>query len=167
MRVLEKIMENFKRLGRQAWLGIEPVTSHLPILRTEPFGNWWSIDLQLLLILIIDTIDSKGIKTVFIKTTGNEEYCFMVVLSCMANRTCFPQSLFLSGKHYLGVKLSSKIAVRAHKKGWMDKNGTLEWSDKVWNRRKGAVFHKPSMLVWDSISGTSNKCSKRQVCGGN
>ena len=33
----------------------------------------------------------------------------------------------------------------------MNESGTLEWLEKVWNKRKDAVFHKLSMLVWDSF----------------
>ena len=40
-RVLEKTMENSKRLGRQTRPEFEPSTSRLPILRAESFGHWW------------------------------------------------------------------------------------------------------------------------------
>ena len=33
----------------------------------------------------------------------------------------------------------------------MDKSIILEWLHKIWNRRKGAIFHKPSILVWYSF----------------
>ena len=36
-----KPRENSERLGRQAGLGIEPGTSRLPALRTEPHRHWW------------------------------------------------------------------------------------------------------------------------------
>ena len=43
MRVLEKITENSEQLGRQVRPGIEPGTSHLPILRKESLGHLWGL----------------------------------------------------------------------------------------------------------------------------
>ena len=31
----------------------------------------------------------------------------------------------------------------------LDEVGTLEWLNKVWNRRPGALLKKPLLLVWD------------------
>ena len=31
----------------------------------------------------------------------------------------------------------------------MDEAGTLDWLNRVWNRRPGTLLKKPSMLVWD------------------
>ena len=36
-----KTTENSERLGRQARPGIEPGTSRLPVLSTEPLRHWW------------------------------------------------------------------------------------------------------------------------------
>ena len=36
-------MENSERLGRQVRLGIEPGTSCLPVLSTEPLRQWWGL----------------------------------------------------------------------------------------------------------------------------
>ena len=46
-RVSEKITENSQRLIRQVQPGIEPDTSHLPVLRLEALGPWWDFDTQL------------------------------------------------------------------------------------------------------------------------
>ena len=40
-QISEKITENFKRLGRQAYSGIEPITSDLRALSGEPLRHWW------------------------------------------------------------------------------------------------------------------------------
>lgn len=98
------------------------------------------------------TVDNKGAKTVFVKTTGHEKNRFTVVLACMADGTSLPPTIIFKRKSLpKGAKFPSGVVVRAHEKGWMDESGTLEWLEKVWNRRKGAAFRKPSMLVWDSF----------------
>ena len=43
MRVSEKTMENYERLGRKARSGIELGTSLLPVLRAQPLGHWWGL----------------------------------------------------------------------------------------------------------------------------
>lgn len=98
------------------------------------------------------TVDSKGAKTVFIKTTGHEKCRFTVVLSCLADGTRLPPTVIFKRKTLpKGAKFPSNIIVRANEKGWMDERGTLGWLEKVWNHRKGAAFKKPSLLVWDSF----------------
>ncbi|CAM5118802.1 unnamed protein product [Eretmochelys imbricata] len=47
------------------------------------------------------------------------------------------------------MKFPAGIIVCAHEKGWMDESGTIEWLEKVWNKRPGALFKKPAILVWD------------------
>lgn len=44
----------------------------------------------------------------------------------------------------------------------MDESGTLEWLEKVWSNRKGAVFKKPSMLVWDSFQAHLTEAVKEK-----
>lgn len=98
------------------------------------------------------TVDTKGSKTIFVKTTGHEKCRFTVVLCCMADGSRLPPTIVFKRKTLpKGVKFPSGVLVRAHEKGWMDEDGTLDWIEKTWNRRKGAVFNKPSMLVWDSF----------------
>ncbi|CAM5099095.1 unnamed protein product [Eretmochelys imbricata] len=47
------------------------------------------------------------------------------------------------------MKFPAGVIVRAHEKGWMDESGTIEGLGKVWNKRPGALFKKPAMLIWD------------------
>ena len=47
------------------------------------------------------------------------------------------------------LKFPTGVIVQAHVKGWMDEAGTLDWLNRVWNSRPGALLKKPSMLVWD------------------
>ena len=41
-----KTTKNTKRLGWQAWPGIELSTSHLPVLRTQSHSHWWDFPSQ-------------------------------------------------------------------------------------------------------------------------
>lgn len=98
------------------------------------------------------TVEQKGVKTVFIKTTGHEKTRFTVVLGCMADGSRLPPVIIFKRKTLpKGAKFPSGVVVRAHLKGWMDESGTLEWLDTVWGKRKGALLKKPSMLVWDAF----------------
>jgi hypothetical protein len=45
----------------------------------------------------------------------------------------------------------------------MDERGTLEWLDKVWNKRPGALLKKPSILVWDSFRAHKTADVARKV----
>lgn len=101
-----------------------------------------------------ETVETKGAKTVLIKTTGHEKLRFTVVLCCLANGTRLPPVIIFKRKTLpKRAKFPSGVIVWAHPKGWMDEQGTLEWLDKVWNKRPGALLKKRSMLVWDSFRG--------------
>ena len=70
----------------------------------------------------------------------------------MADGTPLPSTIIFKLKSLpKGVKFPNEVVVCAHEKGWMDESSTLEWLEKVWNKRKGTAFHKTSMLVWDSF----------------
>lgn len=111
------------------------------------------------------TIDVKGSKTVFVKTTGQEKNRFTVVLCCMADGSRLPPTIIFKRKTLpKGLKLPNGVLVRANVKGWMDENGILDWLQNVWDKRKGAVFKKPSMLVWDSFKAHLTEDVKKK-CG--
>uniref|UniRef100_A0A8C3IBY8 HTH CENPB-type domain-containing protein n=1 Tax=Chrysemys picta bellii TaxID=8478 RepID=A0A8C3IBY8_CHRPI len=96
------------------------------------------------------TVTGVGEKTVLIKTTGHEKIYFTVVLSCLANGSKLPPVVIFKRKTLpKNMKFPAGVIIRAHEKGWMDENGTIEWLEKVWNKRPGAFFKKPAMLVWD------------------
>ena len=66
-------------------------------------------------------VDRKGIKTVFVKTTGHEKCCFMVILCCLADGTRLPPTEIFKCKTLpKDAKFPSGVIVRAHKKDWMD-----------------------------------------------
>lgn len=47
-------------------------------------------------------------------------------------------------------------------KSWIDESGTLDWLDTVWGKRKGDVFKKQLMLVWESFSAHQTEKVKQQ-----
>ena len=98
------------------------------------------------------TVDRKGVKTVFVKTTRHEKCHFTVVLSCLADGTILPLTvIFKLNTLPKDIKFPSGVIVHTHEKGWTDEYGTFDWLEKIWNQRKGAVFNKRSYLVWDSF----------------
>ena len=98
------------------------------------------------------TVDVKGAKSVFVITICHEKCYFTVVLGCLADGTRLPSVVIFKRKMLpKGLKFLSGVIVHAHVKGWMDECGTLDCLEHTWNRQKGAVFKKPSLLVWDSF----------------
>ncbi|XP_034618018.1 pogo transposable element with KRAB domain [Trachemys scripta elegans] len=72
------------------------------------------------------------------------------VLSCLANGSKLPPVVIFKRRTLpKNMQFPAGVIIRAHEKGWMDENGTIEWLEKVWNKRPGAFFKKPAMLVWD------------------
>lgn len=100
------------------------------------------------------TINCKGEKSILVKTTGHEKTRFTVVLSCLADGSKLrPIIIFKRKTLPKNVVFPSGVLVRAHEKGWMDADGTVDWLKNVWNKRPGAAFKKPSLLVYDSFRG--------------
>ena len=96
------------------------------------------------------TLNTKGEKTILVKTTGHEKTHFTVALACMADGTKLkPLIIFKRKTIPKNAKFPADIVVRPHFKGWMDEEGVRFWLNKVWNRRPGALLKKRSLLVWD------------------
>lgn len=100
------------------------------------------------------TVDRIGAKTVYVRTTGHEKTHFTAVLCCLANGTKLPPMIIFKRKSIpKGEKFPNGIIVHCHPKGWMDENGICLWLDKVWDKRPGASFKRPALLVWDQFRG--------------
>ncbi|XP_066471475.1 uncharacterized protein [Tiliqua scincoides] len=99
------------------------------------------------------TAASGGEKTVPVKTAGPEKTHFTVVLSCLADGTKLcPVIIFKRKSIPKNLKIPAGVTVRAHPKGWMDKEGTIFWLHSVWDRRPGTgLSQRPSLLVWDKF----------------
>lgn len=80
------------------------------------------------------TVDSKGTKTVHVRTTSNDKNRFTVVLTCLADGTKLPPVIIFKGKVW-SPKTSpppSGVVVWFQDKGWMDEPGMEKWI-KYWN----------------------------------
>jgi hypothetical protein len=110
------------------------------------------------------TVDTKGKKTIMIRTTGHERAHFTVVLACMADGTKLkPMVIFKRKTIPKGEKIPPGIIIHCHPKGWMDENGVVIWLDKVWNTRPGALIKKKSLLVWDQFRAHKTDMVKEKV----
>ena len=106
------------------------------------------------------TFNSKGSKTVLIKTTGHEKTRFTVVLACMADRTKLKPMVVYKRKTMPKLKFPAGVIVHVHPKGWMDEDGVKLWTDKVWKKRPGGLMKTKSLLVWDMFKAHVTEKSK-------
>ena len=93
------------------------------------------------------TVNSKGSKTVLIKTTAHEKTRFTVVLACMADGTKLKPMVVFKRKTMPKLKFPANVIVHVHPKGWMDEDGVKLWIDKVWKKRPGGLMKTKSLLV--------------------
>ncbi|CAG8500294.1 5890_t:CDS:2, partial [Scutellospora calospora] len=85
------------------------------------------------------TVNTKGAKTVHVRTTGNEKNRFTVVLTCFVN----------------GRKLPP-----------MDEQGMNQWI-KYWNNSRPEPHNSKALLVLDSFSAHITDQIKAALCSGN
>ena len=109
------------------------------------------------------TVNSKGSKTVLIKTTGHEKTRFTVVLACMADGTKLKPMVVFKRKTMPKLKFPAGVIVHVHPKGWMDEDGVKLWTDKVWKKRAGGLMKTKSLLVWDMFKAHVTENSKDHV----
>ena len=110
------------------------------------------------------TVNTKGEKTILVRTTGNEKAHFTVVLACLADGSKLPPVIIFKRKTLpKSMKFPAGILVRAHHKGWMDERGTIDWLENVWGNRPGGLEKKPSLLVWDMFSAHKTEEVKRSA----
>ena len=83
----------------------------------------------------VPSINSKGDKSVSIKTTGHEKDRFTVMLTCTADGGKLAPLVVFKRKTL--PKETFPKEVRVHPKGWMDERLVLDWLDTVWGRRDG------------------------------
>ena len=95
------------------------------------------------------TVDFKGNTTVSVKTAGGEKAHFTVILSCMADGTKLKPAVVFKRKTMPKEKLPCELLVMVQEKGWVDESILMEWLEKVWFRRPGALLNPDSLLVWD------------------
>ena len=94
------------------------------------------------------TVDVKGKTSISVKTSGAEKSHFTVILSCMADGSKLKPVVVFKRKTMPKEKLPSGLLVLVQEKGWVNEAVLMEWLDKVWFRRPGALLNH-SLLVWD------------------
>uniref|UniRef100_A0A5S6QHM3 DDE-1 domain-containing protein n=1 Tax=Trichuris muris TaxID=70415 RepID=A0A5S6QHM3_TRIMR len=96
------------------------------------------------------TVDTKGVKSVVVRSTGHEKTRFTVVLSCLADGTKLKPMVIFKRKRKPKNTFPPGVFVHYHENGWMDENGVKLWIDKIWKKRPGGA-NRPSLLVWDAF----------------
>ena len=95
----------------------------------------------------------KGAKTVSIKTSGHEKMYYTVALSCYADGTKLnPKIIFKCKTVSKPSEILPGVVAHVHDKGWTDEAGMKLWINRVWERRKGGLLKKSSLLVLDQFS---------------
>lgn len=112
------------------------------------------------------TVTEKAAKQVKLLTTGNEHSRFTVMLACTADGKKLPPYIIFKRKTLPKEDFPRDVIVRASEKGFMNESLMLEWIRLVWNRRPGALFQRPSMLVLDSYRGHLTADVKRSLSDG-
>lgn len=95
------------------------------------------------------TVDSKGAKTVLVKTTGHEKSTFTVVLACTADGAKLRPMIIFKRKTMPKIKFSVGVFVHVNEKDWMNEEKVKLWLENVWSRRPGGLRRERSLLVWD------------------
>lgn len=97
------------------------------------------------------TVDSKGTKSVTIKTTGHEKTHYTVVLTCCADGSKLTPMLIFKRKTLPKDKIPPGIVIHVQDKGWMDEMGMKLWLRRIWANRKGGLSKSRALLVWDQF----------------
>ena len=111
----------------------------------------------------VRTVESRGAKTVFVKTTSHEKTRFTVVLACLADGTKLKPMVVFKRKTMPKERFPSGVVIHVHSRGWMDKEGVKIWIEKVWRCRAGSLNKPQSLLVWDSFSAHLVDSAKREL----
>ncbi|GFV51535.1 pogo transposable element with KRAB domain [Trichonephila clavipes] len=96
------------------------------------------------------TVDTCGVKTVSITTTGQEKTHFTVMLACCADGTKLKPLLIFKRKTILKENFPRSVVIRCNEKGWCNKD-MLNWFQEVWKKREGAFFNFKGVLIMDSM----------------
>lgn len=96
------------------------------------------------------TVDQKGSQDVSIKTTGGEKSNFTVLLGCTAEGGKLPPMLIFKRKTIPKGNFPKGIIIQANEKGWINSELFIHYSKTIWPRRRGSIFSKESLLIFDS-----------------
>jgi hypothetical protein len=76
-------------------------------------------------------IDTKGSKSVLVKTTGHEKLTITVMLSALAGGRKLTPFAILKRKNLPKEKLPTGIIFKCNEKGWMTEELVVEWLKEV------------------------------------
>jgi hypothetical protein len=82
------------------------------------------------------TVGDKDVKSVLIKTSGNEKMRVTVMLTVLADGTKLLPSVMPREQLPIG------LIVRCQSDGWMTNELMRDWFQVVWNRRPGVLLRK-------------------------
>lgn len=99
------------------------------------------------------TVDTKGVKSVLLRGTGNEKNRITVMLAVTADGGKLPPYVILKRKTIPKESFPEGVVIRCQEKGWMTTELMVDWLSTVWNRRPGALLAKRAMLVLDAFKG--------------
>lgn len=99
------------------------------------------------------TVDQKGSSDVRVATTGAEKSRFTVVLCVTADGYKLPAYVIFRRKTIPKRSFPQNVIVSANEKSCMTSSETLLWFEKVWLRRRMAIFNPKSLLMLDSAPG--------------
>jgi hypothetical protein len=99
------------------------------------------------------TVDKTGVKSLLIKTSGNEKMRVTVMLMVLADDTKLPPHVILNRRTMPKEQLPIGLIVRCQSNGWMTNELIRDWLQVVWNRRPVVLVRKRGMLVLDTLKG--------------
>lgn len=113
------------------------------------------------------TVDFKGSTSINAKTSGGEKPHFTIVLSCLADGTKLRPAIVFKRKTMPKEKIPSVVIEMVQPKGWVNENVLLQWLEKVWFKRPGALLKLDLLLVWDMfhahlLDSVKQKLKKRR-----
>ncbi|KFM61528.1 Pogo transposable element with KRAB, partial [Stegodyphus mimosarum] len=97
------------------------------------------------------TVDTCGVKTISIITTGQEKTQFTVMLACCADGTKLKPLLIFKRKTIPKENFPRSVVIRCNEKGWCNEDIMLDWFQEVWKKREGAFFNSKGVLIMDSM----------------
>jgi hypothetical protein len=106
------------------------------------------------------TVDTKGSKSVLVKTTGHEKLRITVMLSVLADGRKPTPFVILKRKNLPKENRPTGIIFKCNEKGWMTEELIVEWLKEIWHRRPGALLKKRGILVLEYFQGPLNRESE-------
>ena len=108
------------------------------------------------------TLDFKGVKSVPIKTTGNEKNRFTVMLGAYGDGKKMPPYVIFKRKSLpKNIHWPAGMIVKAQENGWMNEELTKDWIKTIWcNDRKDEFRNSRRLLVLDAFRCHRMPCIK-------